>query len=173
MELPLASADAGSETTVSQPNRSLRIVVLEDDAAIRRAMIELLQINGHVAHECSALDQLDALALAEPTCPDLVITDLHLGTSMDGLQVIEHLRALPGWRRLPALLLTGDLDGEIAARAAMAGVVVAYKPLPARRLFELMMRAVSTDATPSTAAPPTPAVESSADRPLAAPEGSP
>lgn len=173
VELPLASADAGSETTVSQPNRSLRIVVLEDDAAIRRAMIELLQINGHVAHECSSLDQLDALALAEPTCPDLVITDLHLGASMDGLQVIEHLRALPGWRRLPALLLTGDLDGEIASRAAMAGVVVAYKPLPARRLFELMMRAVSTDAAPFTAAPTTPAVESSADRPLAAPEGSP
>ena len=53
--------------------------------------------------------------------PDLVLLDLHM-PSMDGFQVMKALQALvPEGEYVPFVVLTGDLDPEIRARALSSG----------------------------------------------------
>ncbi len=143
VSLPRASealaVDAAPEV-LSQP---LRIVVMEDDSAIRGAMCKLLAAAGHTLHDYASPSELQAaIEAGELPRPDLVISDLHLGGA-NGLDAIARLREQPGWQDTPALLLTGDLAGRAASRAAEMGVLVAYKPLPKRRLFEAIARATA------------------------------
>ncbi|PWC90376.1 response regulator, partial [Azospirillum sp. TSO5] len=69
--------------------------------------------------------------------PDAVIADYHLSATENGLDFIETV-----WRRLglriPAVLISGRLDGAVAARAAEMGVTVAAKPIMPDRLSALV-----------------------------------
>lgn len=139
--LPAAAPAPEGEAAAAVPTRPLRVVLLEDDATIRSAMTALLRAQGHAVQDFTALAPLAQQAQAGGARPDLVISDLHLAGGTDGLDAIARLRAFEGWAQVPGILLTGDLAAEVVARAAAAGVLIAYKPLPARRLFELMARA--------------------------------
>lgn len=80
----------------------LRILVVEDNPALREAIAGLLATHGHrvdlAADGRSGLQQ----ALAEP--PDVLVLDLNL-PAMDGLQVCRELRARAD-RHVPVLMLT-------------------------------------------------------------------
>lgn len=151
MLLPVAPAALVGVALPEGPCRGLALLVLEDDAAIRQAMREVLLSHGHQVQDFASLDAL--LADVDPgqaPVPDLVISDLHLAEA-DGLDAIARLRAVPGWESLPAILLTGDLAGSVVERAAAMGVLLAYKPLPARRLMECIARALAMPAERPTA----------------------
>lgn len=144
MLLPVAPAAMVSVPLATAPGHALDLLVLEDDASIREAMRDVLSSHGHRVRDFASLDAL--LASAEPhrtPAPDLIISDLHLAGA-NGLDAIAQLRDVPGWQALPALLLTGDLAGSVVERAAAMGVLLAYKPLPARRLLECIHRALVT-----------------------------
>lgn len=90
---------------------ALRILVVEDNAALRDSMAAMLQTHGHRV-ECTA-DGHSGLqsALAEP--PDVMVLDLNL-PGLDGLQVCERLRARAD-RHVPVLMLTArdSLDDKL------------------------------------------------------------
>lgn len=90
---------------------ALRILVVEDNAALRDSMAAMLQAHGHRV-ECAA-DGHTGLqsALAEP--PDVMVLDLNL-PGLDGLQVCERLRARAD-RHVPVLMLTArdSLDDKL------------------------------------------------------------
>lgn len=141
--LPRAPDDLAVEPAPELPSRSLHIVVMEDDGAIRGAMCKLLAAAGHTLHDYASPSALQAaIDAGELPQPDLVISDLHLAGA-NGLDAIGRLREQPGWQHTPAILLTGDLAGRAASRAAEMGVLLAYKPLPKRRLFETIARATA------------------------------
>ncbi|RTL34173.1 MAG: response regulator [Burkholderiales bacterium] len=83
---------------------------------------------------------LDQLSQARAQ-PDLIITDLHLGTT-NGLAEIAHMREVLRVPGMTALLVTGDLDAGAASRAAQARVYVAHKPLAPRKLADLVAQLV-------------------------------
>lgn len=90
----------------------LRILVVEDDEALRDAVTLTLEMAGH---QVVAVDGGPAaLAAAEGPGFQLVVTDLRM-QPMDGLQLLEALRSrLP---QLPVLLMTayGDVGTAVAA----------------------------------------------------------
>lgn len=109
----------------------LRLLVLDDEAAIRLAMRELLSAQGCQVStaDCTA----DALGQAAQSAPDAVLADLRLRGDEDGIGAIQALRQRqPG---LPALLISGDTAPERLQDAAAAGMRLLHKPLSAELLL--------------------------------------
>ena len=97
---------------------SLRILVIEDNAALRDNMAALFETNGHVVD--FAGDGEAGLRLALESQPDVVVLDLSL-PRMDGVDVCEQLRARAD-RHVPVLMLTARdaLDDKLRGFAAGA-----------------------------------------------------
>lgn len=140
--VPLSTAPvADSEPLTMAPGRTGLIGLLENDPNILEAAVQLLTHHGYRALAARDTGELmQALADEHRTAPDLLISDFHLGIDQDGLQLIEGLRRQPAWRETVFILVTGDLDASVAARAAAAQVALAYKPLQPRRLLQLVDR---------------------------------
>jgi len=94
----------------------VRVLIIEDNLALRHNMAAAFEAEGHVAD--FAADGPGGLQLALQTCPDVVVLDLGL-PGMDGVRVCEQLRARAD-RHVPVLMLTArdalkdKLDGFAA-----------------------------------------------------------
>ncbi len=99
---------------MSEPQ--LRVLVVDDEAAIRRFLRTTLAAHGHQVFE--AANGQDALTAVVAHRPDIIILDLGL-PDMDGVQVTERLRE---WTHIPIIILSvreGERD-KIAALNAGA-----------------------------------------------------
>jgi hypothetical protein len=104
----------------------------------------------------SARNMTEALQCASQQWPDLVVSDHHLGDrEPNGLELIKGLReqgAREGRKRLPALLMTGDVSPQLEAQAREAGVRILHKPVRPKvlraSLAELMRRSAQAGAVP-------------------------
>ena len=93
------------------PERSVRILVIDDEEQIRRALRSVLQVH-HYTVDLAATGG-EGLEMAIDTTPDLVVLDLSL-PDMSGLRVAGELRT---WYAGPIVVLSvrdGDAD-KIAA----------------------------------------------------------
>ena len=91
---------------------AMNILVVEDDEALRDALLITLEAAGH--HPSGADGGPAALALIEKQNFQMVVSDLRM-SPMDGLQLLGEIRTRkPG---LPVLLMTafGDVDKAVAA----------------------------------------------------------
>ncbi len=85
-----------------------RVVLLEDNDAVRAATELFLTLEGYEIHgAASVADAEDLLAKLQPG--DLLISDYHLNGSLTGLEVLQQVRA-QHQRQVPAILLSGDLQ---------------------------------------------------------------
>jgi len=91
-----------------------RVLVIEDDAAIRKLLSTRLTERGFEAIE--AADGETGLQLAEQRDPDLVLLDLHL-PGIDGFTVLHRLKHTPSTAGTPVIAVTGDEDLLLGARA--------------------------------------------------------
>ena len=82
-----------------------RILVVEDDADLRRLFRTALSLSGFDVDE--AADGLDALRIIENRVPDLVVLDLML-QSLDGMSVQQELAARAITRNIPIVVVTGS-----------------------------------------------------------------
>ncbi len=103
----------------------LRVLCVDNDREILDGMRSLLQRWGVIAFTAANADE--ALALL-PECPDVALVDYHLHDRLDGLGVIDELRAHCG-RPLPAALLTGDGSDALKLAAREHGCRVLTKPV--------------------------------------------
>ncbi|MBF6591445.1 MAG: response regulator transcription factor [Ktedonobacterales bacterium] len=83
------------------------ILVVEDDADIREALVYNLRQEGYVV--LAATDGAAAVELARQQVPALVLLDLML-PRMDGLEVCRRLRAQPRTAGVPILMLTARAE---------------------------------------------------------------
>lgn len=102
---------------------SKRILVVDDEPDICDAMVALLESLGHEAVAATG----SSAALAQQGRFDAVLMDFSLGEALDGLDLIDRLRARQ--QGLPAALITADQGAEMERRAAERGVPVLDKPL--------------------------------------------
>ncbi len=86
-----------------------RILVIEDEANIARAVRDRLKHEGHQVE--SALSGPTALAWLASNTVDLIILDV-LMPDMDGFEVIGRLKADSELRKIPVLILTVLADDE-------------------------------------------------------------
>ena len=92
-----------------------RILIVEDDAAIRRFVRVALEAEGHEVVEADGLQR--GLIDAATRRPDLVVLDLGLPDG-DGVDLIRDLR---GWSTLPVLVLSARSDEPDKIAALDAG----------------------------------------------------
>ncbi|MFD7966580.1 response regulator [Streptomyces zaomyceticus] len=92
-----------------------RVLVVEDDSQLARALVINLQARRYVVD--AAPDGATALSLAASEPPDVLIVDLGL-PDMDGVDVIKALRR---WSRSPVLVLSARSGSEDKIRALDAG----------------------------------------------------
>jgi PAS domain S-box-containing protein len=122
------------ESRTQPPQNTPRILVVEDDAKMRR-VLELL-LSGHWTVETAA-DARSAIAAVRERPPDLVLTDLLL-PGMDGYDFLRQLRAEAGTRTLPVIVISGLTEETDRLRALEAGANdYLIKPFSER---ELMLR---------------------------------
>jgi two-component system, sensor histidine kinase len=134
----LAARSPASESTpvVTVRPAKPRVLLVEDDPAVRDATRLLLKVEGYnvtsVASRAEVLQKIGEL-----TELSLLVTDMHLGDGETGLQVIAAVRAALN-RPLKAILITGDTSAAIKDLPHDPGLRVASKPIKADALLALM-----------------------------------
>ena len=104
-----------------------RIIVIDDEPAIRQGMNDLLCRWGcQVLTAGDEAEAVDLLSVAGP--PDLIVSDHRLAGSSLGTDVIDALRTRFG-AGIPALLITADSSPELLAHARLKGHLLQQKPV--------------------------------------------
>jgi CheY-like chemotaxis protein len=124
----------------------MKVLVVDDDAGIRRLLVSLLKEH----FDCwttEVNDGLEALAAIRKAPPQLVLLDIGLPV-MDGIEVLEALRAEPAYRLLPVVVVSGIADTASVRRAVTLGAMdFLVKPIRLleaegrlRRVFDSLRR---------------------------------
>lgn len=120
-----------------------RVLVAEDDEALRALVVTRLRRDGYDVLEASsgheALAVMKVVAEHELDDLELLIMDVRM-PGMTGLDVVYTLRA---WRwELPILLITAYPDPKVIAEAKQLGVALLAKPFAFPRLSDAATEAV-------------------------------
>ena len=109
--------------------RPPRLLVIDDEPAMRETVCELLRFLGYDVE--AARDEADGLARLARERFDLVVTDLRM-PQLDGWDVLESAREIaPG---MPVIMVTGTAMDEDLERARAYGVRLLSKPVDLREL---------------------------------------
>jgi len=143
LELPLGNATAGASAAqpagpVARTERPVarRILLVEDDPAVRNATRMLLNVEGYeVVTAASRTEALEKLKVNRAI--DLVVSDYHLGTTDTGIDVIAAIREIIG-QNLGAVLVTGDTSSTVRELRRDTRLRAASKPVDADQLLGLI-----------------------------------
>jgi CheY-like chemotaxis protein len=109
-----------------------RILVVDDSQTVRALSASALEAAGYDVD--LAADGLEALQLLHKERYDLLLTDVEM-PRLDGLGLLERLRAEPRLSRLPVVILTSRPGDVARGRASELGVrALLQKPVTATRL---------------------------------------
>jgi len=114
-----------------------RVLVVEDDADLREALVGLLVAEGHEVEGVG--DGRAALESMRARRPDVVVLDLMLPI-MDGWEVLAVQRSEPGLAEIPVVVVSGNATPVAAAAHADLYLV---KPLDARTIMQAVTDVVS------------------------------
>lgn len=114
-----------------------RLLVVDDDAAFRETVCEMLA-PWYALLEASS--GREAIELVESESIDVALLDMHMPamTGLETIRVLKQSRAT-----MPCILVTADLTPELAAEATRAAASsVLSKPVTRRRLVSTVAAAV-------------------------------
>lgn len=124
-----------------------RLLLIEDDLAIRTLLVSALRERGHAV--ATATTAMDGLQTALDDQPDLVVLDLGL-PDLDGRELLRMLRAVSA---VPLIVATArDDDAEVVRLLDAGADDYLVKPFTAAQL-DARVRAVLRRATPAEADP--------------------
>lgn len=125
----------------------MRILVVEDEAALREGLVDLLSAEGH--HVCAAADGETGLRMGTQEDHDLVLLDLML-PRLDGMEVCRRLREAKPTLGILLLTARGDEKDKVAGLKRGADDYVT-KPFSVQELLariDSVGRRVVNDAPP-------------------------
>jgi adenylate cyclase len=102
------------------------ILVVDDDVLNRRLLTKSLERDGHRTTDVD--NGFAALAALEADRPDLVLLDIEM-PGVDGIEVLERIKADEGLRHVPVIMISGVDDTESIVRCLEAGAED-YLPKP-------------------------------------------
>jgi len=113
-----------------------RVLVVEDEADIREAISELLQLSGFAVQQ--AADGQEALQqLHEGRVPELIVTDL-LMPRLNGWDLLQELKRHPDWSEIPVVVVSAA-SPSTATRVPVEAVLA--KPVQRGELVSSVARA--------------------------------
>jgi CheY-like chemotaxis protein len=119
-----------------QAARMPQILVIDDDAAVRGLVTDVLECEGYAVRTVE--DGFAGLRAIEADRPDCVVLDVMM-PGMDGHHVLERIRAGEGGLDLPVVMLTAGADDAQAWRAWTEGVdYFLAKPFDAAELLRYL-----------------------------------
>ncbi|HEX4824733.1 MAG TPA: response regulator [Candidatus Polarisedimenticolaceae bacterium] len=118
---------------------SARVLVVEDDEAMREWLGELIDEEGFEA--VTAPDALTGMLLLLAEGADIVVTDWRMPI-YDGLRLLESCRRLKP--RLPVVMLTGYADPWLEDRVRRLGGILLTKPFDPADLIAQVRRAAAS-----------------------------
>ena len=95
------------------------ILLVEDDAGVRRVLADLLGGLGYEVVSANSAEQ--ALNVLDVVAPDIILTDVHLG-AMSGIELCSRVKNDPRYELTPVVILTAvsELGSRVAGLAAGA-----------------------------------------------------
>ena len=118
-----------------------KILVIDDDAALRLAIHDYLSHNGF-KNVTMVTNGAEALACARTNIPDLIICDIAM-PRMDGYTFIQEFRNDHRLKGVPVIVLTGR--GEMVDIFKMAGIDnYLIKPVDPKALLARVRRLLGT-----------------------------
>lgn len=122
--------------------KSLRVLVLDDEAPIRDSLALLLSTLGWSVRTAADIGEAQG-HLSPQWQPDALVLDFRLRGQLSGLDALSTLRSQGC--RAPAWLITGDTSPQRIQQAREAGIPVLYKPVDGLELAQ----AISTQLAPT------------------------
>lgn len=113
--MPPSATESSQRTAVSS---GMRILVVDDNVDALEMLVEALNMLGHEAFP--AADVQSALSAAREKRPDVALLDIGL-PDMDGHELGQRLRQLPGLDGLRLVALTGYGQASDRARSRSLG----------------------------------------------------
>jgi CheY-like chemotaxis protein len=134
-----AGAASDTEPLTTASKRPLRVLIVDDDAAVATVLEEMITEAGgeSVGIITSALAAIGAAAVISP---DVVLMDVRLPGAMDGIEAAGVIRARGS---AAVVIITGAVaDPDIHARlGSQDGFEVVFKPVLEKELREAIRRA--------------------------------
>ncbi|MFL9908824.1 response regulator [Paraburkholderia sp. RL17-337-BIB-A] len=128
-----AMTPAGKAAPAVGPTAAARLLVVDDNADLREYMSRILRTAGHTVQLAS--DGLAALEAARAAPPDLILSDVMM-PRLDGFGLLRALRADPGLRDTPVLMLSARAGEEARVDGIEHGADdYLTKPFSARELL--------------------------------------
>jgi signal transduction histidine kinase/CheY-like chemotaxis protein len=126
---------AGKAGVSADPPRRLRILAVDDEPSLTRAVMRLLRPAGHLVTVASSGEEaLEKLAVERF---DFVLSDVGMGAGMNGWELAERVRS--GWPQTRFALATGWGAGIDPVEARKKGVIaVLAKPYTVVELEEVL-----------------------------------
>lgn len=128
--------------------KNMRFLVVDDFSTMRRIVRNLLKELGFINVD-EAEDGAVALQKLRATPFDFVISDWNM-PNMDGLVLLQHIRADESLKKIPVLMVTAEAKKEnivAAAQAGASGYVV--KPFTAATLDEKLNKILNAMSSPA------------------------
>ncbi len=114
------------------------ILAVDDSNSLRQMVVFTLKQAGYDVVE--AADGNEALSRAQSQNTDLVLTDVNM-PGKDGITLVRDLRALPGYRFTPILVLTTEAGPEKKQEGKEAGATGwLVKPFSPEQLLSTVQR---------------------------------
>jgi CheY-like chemotaxis protein len=114
-----------------------RILIVEDQADIRRLIRWALEDTDYMLHEAASGEL--ALQLLPVLVPDLVLLDVMMPGSADGYEVCRQIRANPVLAKTRVMMLTAQARSSDQEKAIAAGAhAFLAKPFSPTKLIELV-----------------------------------
>ncbi|HET9106265.1 MAG TPA: ATP-binding protein [Steroidobacteraceae bacterium] len=137
-----AGADSAQSPALLARVVASRVLLVEDDDAVRDATCMLLTVEGYRVTAVASLAQ--ALHEArESERPDLLVTDYHLRGEETGIQVIARLRESLD-PAMKAVLITGDTSSAVKELPRDRHLRIASKPVKSDELLALLGELLAT-----------------------------
>ena len=125
-------AESDKTRPPEETNQTARLLLVEDDKALRRYLEVTLERAGYEV--VSAGDGLEAMKLALSTSVDLVITDAMM-PNLSGHELCRFLRNSPKLSHIPIVLLSGLERKDASSDLGLADAFLP-KPVAAEKLKE-------------------------------------
>src|ERR1700752_137219 len=138
-QLDLAISATVSSEVVSEKRHSLEgleVLIVEDSPDTLMLLSTIFRREG--ANVSTAESASEALSRAVDKRPQIIVSDIGM-PEVDGYQLLEQLRILPGLVDVPAIAISGYASEEDRERALAAGyLALVPKPLDVEVLFSLI-----------------------------------